>query len=96
MAGSFNSMVSRVLKRSLQASHSRRRRIVAPSSETRESITRVSACWQNGQYMERLASEKRHAVVTAASQRYLRRPQRTNRDVDHCSPATRADNPGSG
>ncbi|KAG1439571.1 hypothetical protein G6F55_013701 [Rhizopus delemar] len=58
MAGSFSSPVSKVLKRSLQASHSRRRRIVAPSSETRESMTRVSACWQKGQYMERLAREK--------------------------------------
>jgi transcriptional regulator NrdR family protein len=30
----------------------RRRRIVAPSSDTRESITRVSTCWQKGQCMQ--------------------------------------------
>jgi len=47
--GNLSSMVSSVLKRSPQASHSRRRRIVAPSSLTRESITRVSTCWQKGQ-----------------------------------------------
>ena len=42
IAGSLSSIVSSVLKRSPQASHSRRRRMVAPSSVTRESITRVS------------------------------------------------------
>src|SRR5690606_9341270 len=47
--GNFSSTVSRVEKRSPQASHSRRRRMVAPSSDTRESITRVSLCWQKGQ-----------------------------------------------
>ena len=41
--------VSKVLKRSPQCSHPRRRRMVAPSSDTRESITRVSSCWQKGQ-----------------------------------------------
>src|SRR5690606_37165047 len=51
MAGSFSSAVSKVLKRSPQLGHSRRRRMVLPSSLTRESITRVSSCWQNGQYM---------------------------------------------
>ena len=50
-AGSLISMFSSVENRSPQASHSRRRRIVAPSSETRESITRVSVCWQKGQCM---------------------------------------------
>jgi hypothetical protein len=45
-------------KRSPQASHSRRRRIVAPSSLTRESITRVSSCWQNGQCMQASAEWK--------------------------------------
>jgi len=49
IAGSFSSIVSRVENRSPQASHSRRRRIVAPSSLTRESMTRVSLCWQKGQ-----------------------------------------------
>src|SRR5690606_13203011 len=53
IAGSFSSIVSRVLKRSPQASHSRRRRMVAPSSLTRESMTRVSACWQKGQCIGR-------------------------------------------
>ena len=47
--GSFSSIVSSVLKRSPQASHTRRLRMVAPSSDTRESITRVSMCWQKGQ-----------------------------------------------
>src|SRR5690606_26948931 len=49
IAGSLSSMVSRVENRSPQAAHSRRLRIVAPSSETRESMTRVSSCWQNRQ-----------------------------------------------
>src|SRR5690606_22900860 len=49
IAGSLISTVSSVEKRSPQASQPRRRRMVAPSSDTRESITRVSTCWQNGQ-----------------------------------------------
>jgi hypothetical protein len=49
MAGNFSSIISKVEKRSPQASQPRLRRIVAPSSDTRESITRVSLCWQNGQ-----------------------------------------------
>src|ERR1035437_1992848 len=47
--GNLISAVSNVLKRSPHFSHSRRRRIVAPSSEKRESITGVSSCWQKGQ-----------------------------------------------
>src|SRR5512141_49592 len=49
IAGSLISTVSNVLKRSPHCSHSRRRRIVAPSSASRESITRVSSWWQKGQ-----------------------------------------------
>src|SRR5690606_13998829 len=53
MTGSLSSIVSSVLKRSPQASHSRRRRIVAPSSDARESMTLVSWCWQKGQCIRR-------------------------------------------
>jgi hypothetical protein len=49
IAGSFSSTVSIVEKRSPHDGHSRRRRMVEPSSETRESITRVSMFWQKGQ-----------------------------------------------
>src|SRR5690242_15243551 len=49
IAGSLSSAVSNVLKRSPHCGHSRRRRTVAPSSVSRESITRVSSCWQKGQ-----------------------------------------------
>src|SRR5689334_24610559 len=52
IAGNLISTVSNVLKRSPHFSHSRRRRIVEPSSETRESITRVSSCWQKGQCIQ--------------------------------------------
>ena len=51
IVGTFSSAVSYVLKRSPHCSHSRRRRTLAPSSVSRESITRVSSCWQKGQCM---------------------------------------------
>lgn len=41
--------VSNVVKRLRQTPHSRRRLIVAPSSITLVSTTRVSSCWQKGQ-----------------------------------------------
>src|SRR5450830_570662 len=49
--------VSIVVKRRLHAGHCRRRRIVAPSSEVRESTTRESPCRQKGQCTEHLRSQ---------------------------------------
>src|SRR5512138_813731 len=49
MLGMASSTRSYVVKRFSQARQRRRRRIVAPSSEARESITCVSAFWQKGQ-----------------------------------------------
>ena len=40
---------STVVNRRPHAGHERRRRVVAPSSASRESMTRLSALWQNGQ-----------------------------------------------
>src|SRR5215218_1835840 len=40
---------STVVNRRPHLGHERRRRVVAPSSASRESITRLSALWQNGQ-----------------------------------------------
>src|SRR5690606_15926850 len=47
--GSSSSAPSNVVKRSPHAVHSRRRRTMSPSLASRESITRVSWVWQNGQ-----------------------------------------------
>ena len=40
---------STVVNRRLHFGHERRRRVVAPSSASRESMTLLSALWQNGQ-----------------------------------------------
>src|SRR5690606_30169030 len=49
--GMTSSAVSKVVKRSLQSRHCRRRRTWRPSAARRESITLVSSWLQNGQYM---------------------------------------------
>jgi hypothetical protein len=48
---SRNWMRSNVVKRAPHSKHWRRRRIVAPSSVGRESLTWVSSCPQKGQRM---------------------------------------------
>src|SRR5690349_20085757 len=63
IAGSFSSAVSNVLKRSPHFGHSRRRRTVAPSSVSRESMTRVSSCWQKGQCIRRRSAVHRELLA---------------------------------
>src|SRR4051812_38437192 len=52
MSGVSSSTRSYVVKRRLHARHSRRRRITAPSCDSRESITLFSGSWQNGQRIQ--------------------------------------------
>src|SRR3954468_18272393 len=56
-SGITSSAVSKVVNRSPHCRHSRRRRICAPSAARRESLTLVSGCAQNGQYMARLTTD---------------------------------------
>src|SRR3954451_13605145 len=54
---------SKVVKRAPQASHWRRRRIAAPSSLGRLSLTWLSSCAQNGQRMLALVDGEASAQV---------------------------------
>src|SRR6478609_10261991 len=55
-SGMTSSALSKVVKRSPQDRHSRRRRICAPPLARRESVTFVSSCRQKGQCMNYCAS----------------------------------------
>lgn len=50
-----------MVKRALQALHSRRRRIESPVTEGREFTTRVSGSWQKGQFNLENPSVKKDA-----------------------------------
>src|SRR5690554_2165704 len=67
--GITNSALSKVVKRSLQALHSRRRRTDKPSATNRESITLVSCVLQKGQCKVSLLSvdSRRHGIAAVGA-----------------------------
>src|SRR5450755_982137 len=79
--GISSSAVSKVVKRSPQLRHSRRRRICPPSAASRESVTLVSTWPQKGQCIDCADQDSIRVYRKPATQLDYLRPHALNRDI---------------